>query len=212
MEIAFISGSPKIKDSASEYILQELKVFLENDNNTICEYHFIKPKLSIEEMEQLKECNVLVFAFPLYVDGVPSHVLNCLIQLEMFLIATKEKDITVYCLVNCGFYEGYQNTLAIEIMENWCAKAGVKWGQGVGIGAGGMLTAIKNVPIGHGPKKNLGKALKQLSNNILKRDSEENIFITANFPRFLYKLSAEIGWRKLIKSNGLKRKDLFLRK
>jgi hypothetical protein len=30
-------------------------------------------------------------------------------------------------LVNCGFYEGHQNEAAIEIMENWCEKAEIKW-------------------------------------------------------------------------------------
>lgn len=212
MNIALINGSPKIKDSASRCILQELKLFLDSDSNMISEYHFSKKQLSAKEMGQLMECSVLVFAFPLYVDAIPSHLLNCLIQLEMFSASITQKEIKVYCLVNCGFYEGFQNKLAIQIMENWCAKAGFKWGQGIGIGAGGMLTSLKNVQIGHGPKKNLKKAFKQLANNILKCTSEKNIFITANFPRVLYKFAAELGWRKLIKTNGLKRKDLFLKK
>lgn len=212
MKIAFINGSPKIKNSASACILQELKAFLNQDSNTIYEYSFKKPQLSIKEMQPLVECDVLVFAFPLYVDAIPSHLLSCLIQLEMFFASIREKDITVYSLVNCGFYEANQNHLAIEIMKNWCIRSGLKWGQGVGIGAGGMLPGLNNVPIGHGPKKNLEKALKWLSNNILKCTSEENIFITANFPRVLYKVAAEMGWRQAIKENGLKRKELFLRK
>lgn len=130
----------------------------------------------------------------------------------MLFASIKEKEIIVYSLVNCGFYEGHQNELAIEMMENWCAKAGLKWGQGIGIGVGGMLPSLKRIPMGHGPKKNLQKAFKQLANNILKCTSEENIFITANFPRVLYKLAAEMGWRQSIKANGLKRKDLFLKK
>lgn len=212
MKIALINGSPKAKDSASGYLLQELKSFLEQDNNLISEYHFRKPQLTMEEMVQLAECNALIFAFPLYVDGIPSHMLNCLIQLESFFSSIKEKDIIVYSIANCGFYEGHQTAIAIEMMKNWCIKAGLQWGQGVGIGAGGMLISIKSVPIGHGPKKNLGIAFEKLASNILERSSGEDIFITANFPRILYKLAAEKGWRNLIKANGLKRKDLFLKK
>lgn len=212
MKISLINGSPKFKNSASGCLLQELKPFLEHDNNLISEYHFREPQLNTGEMEQLAQCDVLVFAFPIYVDGIPSHLLNCLIQLESFFSTIKAKDIIVYSLVNCGFYEGHQNALAIEMMKNWCAKAELQWGQGVGIGAGGMLTAIKNVPIGNGPKKDLGIAFEKLANNILKASSGEDIFITANFPRILYKLAAERGWRKSIKANGLKRKDLFLKK
>ena len=201
-KIAFINGSPKVKDSASGCILQELKSFLEHDSTIIYEYYFRKPQLSVKEMEQLAECDVLVFAFPLYVDGIPSQLLSCLVQLETFFTSIKEKEIIVYSLVNCGFYEGHQNELAIEMMENWCVKAGLKWGQGIGIGSGGMLAGLKNVPIGHGPKKNLGKAFKQLANNVLKCTSEENIFITANFPRVLYKLAAEMDGDTPLKQMG----------
>jgi multimeric flavodoxin WrbA len=212
MKIALINGSPKIKDSASGAILHDLKPFLEKDNNFISEHKYTKPQLTAKDMEQIIENDVLVFAFPLYVDGIPAHLLNCLVQLESYFSNIKDKEIKVYVLVNCGFHEGKQNELAIEILENWCEKAGLNWGQGIGIGAGGMLGALKNVPIGKGPKKNLGKAFAKLSNNILNGISEEKLFITANFPRFLYKLAAEMGWRQSVKANGLTKKDLFLRK
>lgn len=212
MKIAFINGSPKVKGSASGCILQDLKTFLKPDSNTICEYNFSKPQLSKEEMEQLVEYNILVFAFPLYVDGIPSHLLSCLSQLEEFFTTMERKEIIVYSFVNCGFYEGHQNRLAIEMVENWCEKAGLKWGQGIGIGAGGMLQSLQSVPIGHGPKKNMEKAFKLLVNNILKCTSGENIFITPNFPRIAYKLAAEMGWRQTVKANGLRRRDLNLKK
>ncbi len=212
MIIAFINGSPKTHESSSGCVLHELKALIDNANHEIYEFSFKKPQLSSEETDNLVECDALVFAFPLYVDGLPSHLLNCLVQLETLFSAIKEKNILVYSVVNCGFYEGHQNELAIEIMENWCIKAGLKWGQGLAIGAGGMLPMLKNVPNGHGLKKNLEGTLKQLANNILKSASGQNICITANFPRILYKLAAEMGWRQSIKANGLKRKDLFLRK
>lgn len=211
MKIALINGSPKNMESASGCLLQELKKFL-GDDKEIAEYSFRKPQLNEEEMEQVAESNVLVFAFPLYVDGIPSHLLSCIMQLESFLSTIKEKDIVVYTLVNCGFFEGHQTALAIEMMKNWCKKAGLRWGQGIGMGAGGMLQSVKNVPAGYGPKKDLGEALSKLVKNISERSSGEDIFITANFPRFLYKLAAEMGWRKSVKANGLKTRDLHLRK
>ena len=211
MKIALINGSPKNMESASGCLLQELKKFL-GDDKEIAEYSFRKPQLNEEEMEQVAESNALVFAFPLYVDGIPSHLLSCIMQLESFLSTIKEKDIVVYTLVNCGFFEGHQTALAIEMMKNWCKKAGLRWGQGIGMGAGGMLQSVKNVPAGYGPKKDLGEALSKLVKNISERSSGEDIFIAANFPRFLYKLAAEMGWRKSIKANGLKTRDLHLRK
>ncbi len=210
MKIALINGSPKVKNSASEAALQALRTFL-NDSE-ITEYDFRKPQLSLEHLEQLEGHDVWVLAFPLYVDGIPSHLLSCLAQLENHFKARPTPKVTVYCLVNCGFYEGEQCGLALEMVENWCAKSGRQWGQGLGIGAGGMLPALKNVPAGSGPKKNLGKALQTLAANIAHCTGGDTIFITANFPRFAYKFAAEAGWRKLVKANGLKTEDLFRRK
>ena len=211
MKLAFINGSPKAKDSASECILKMLKNLF-NNNDMISEYNFRKPHLDNKEIEQICQCNAIVMAFPLYVDGIPAHLLSCLYEMEKFFKASPNPNAKVYALVNSGFYEGKQNSLALEMVENWCEKCGISFGQGIGIGGGGMLPAIPNVPDGKGPKKKSYKALKNLSNNISTNSSAENIFISQSFPRIAYKLSAEAGWRQKIKANGLSKKDLFLRK
>lgn len=218
MKITLINGSPKVKDSASGLILNELKIFLNNSedeaerNISISEYNFRKNKLDSAVIEEVVTSDILVFIFPLYVDGVPSHLLSCLVQLEEILKNIKEKNIKVYALVNSGFYEGEQNKLAIEIIGNWSEKCELKWGQGIGIGAGPLLHSVKDVPEGHGPKKNLGSALTTISKNILNASSDDNIFISANFPRFAYKFAAEMGWKQAIKANKLKVRDLYIRK
>lgn len=218
MKITLINGSPKVKDSASGLILNELKIFLNNSedeaerNISISEYNFRKNKLDSAVIEEVVTSDILIFIFPLYVDGVPSHLLSCLVQLEEILKNIKEKNIKVYALVNSGFYEGEQNKSAIEIIENWSEKCELKWGQGIGIGAGPLLQSVKDVPEGHGPKKNLGSALTTISKNILNASSDDNIFISANFPRFAYKFAAEMGWKQAIKANKLKVRDLYIRK
>lgn len=207
MKITLINGSPKIKDSASGAVLDELKDYLKD--NDIQEYSFRRPELPKElDLNELEKQEAIVFSFPLYVDGVPSHLLNCLSQLERFF-ADKSADIIVYTIVNCGFYEGIQNRHAIGMIKNWCKKANVKFGQGVGIGAGGMLVGLKNAPNGKGLKKNTSSALNELSNNIINKKIEKDLFVSPNFPRLLYKFGAEMGWRHQIKENGLKTKDLF---
>lgn len=178
----------------------------------ITEYHFRTSKIETRDMEQLIDFDAMIFAFPLYVDGIPSHLINYLIQLEDFISLNKVKKIMLYTIVNCGFYEGHQNKVAIEMMENWCVKATLQWGQGIGIGAGGMISMFRGVPAGHGPRKNLDMTLIQLANNIIKCNSEENVFISPNFSRISYKLLGERGFRKAIKANGLRTRDLYLRK
>lgn len=211
MKLAFINGSPKAKNSSSETILKSLKKLFA-DNHEITEYNFRTPHLDAKELEQISQCDVMVLAFPLYVDGIPAHLISCLYEMETFFNTSLNPNIKVYALVNSGFYEGRQNSLALEMVENWCEKSGLSFGLGIGIGGGGMLPELSNLADGKGPKKNLGIALKNLSNNISSSSSAENIFISPNFPRFAYKLFSEVGWRQQIKSNGLKKADLFLRK
>ncbi|MBP1925189.1 multimeric flavodoxin WrbA [Sedimentibacter acidaminivorans] len=211
MKIALINGSPKVKNSASENILNTLKKLF-TESNVISEYNFRTPKLDTKEIEEISKCNVIVFAFPLYIDEIPAHLKSCLYQMETYFKTNLNHDIKVYVLVNCGFYEGKQGLIALEMMENWCKKAEISWGQGIGIGGGGMLSGMASVPDGQGPKKNVWNALNILSKNVSNCISSENIFVSPNLPRFLYKIGGDAGWRQQIKSNGLRSKDLFIKK
>ncbi len=54
---------------------------------------------------ELPKTDALVFAMPVYVDAVPSHVLELLQFIEAF---ARENSLgfKVYAICNCGFYEG----------------------------------------------------------------------------------------------------------
>jgi multimeric flavodoxin WrbA len=149
--------------------------------------------------------DALVFVFPLYVDGIPSHLLRFLDE-SLHDIAEAASGATVYAVVNNGFFEGRQNAVALEIMRNFAARAGLRWGLGLGVGAGGMIHAA---PVGRGPLRNLGKALDALASEILANQTGEDRVCEPNFPRALYKALAHAGWRKSARKNGLKTKSLY---
>jgi len=205
--IALINASPKLKNSASGCVLEVLKKYIENDD--IAEYNLRLPQT--QDIEAICEREILVFAFPIYVDAIPSHLISCLYQLQQNL-KNKDAETVVYAISNCGFYEGKQNSIALDILENWCIKSNVRWGQGVGIGGGGMMSMLNGTSGEKGPMKNIVTALKELANHIQEEESAENLYVSPQFPRILYKMAAEMGWRLQIRANGLKRKDLFLRK
>lgn len=207
MRIALVNGSPKSGRSASEGILNSLKGIL-SEGYGIEEMHLRTTQIREEELERLAGCDVLVFAFPLYVDGVPSHLLSCMVKLEDYFKERSRKETMVYTMVNSGFYEGRQNEIAISQVKNWTLKSDLTWGSGLGIGGGGMMASITNVADGQGPKKNYGEAIKVLAGRIIAGETGESLFISPNFPRFAYKLGAEMGWKQQIKANGMKRKDL----
>jgi len=211
MKIALINGSPKVKKSASEHILASLKSLLPEDSE-FEEFRLNHTKLTDTDLMKIAGLDILIFAFPLYVDGIPSHLLHCLYQMETYLNINKVKEIKVFAIVNCGFYEGHQASIALDLMKNWCSKAKLEWGQGVGIGGGGFLASLEGSPKNQGPVKNLYDALKSLAVNMSLQHENENIYTVPNFPRVIYALGGNMGWRKQIKENSLRPKDLYTRK
>ncbi len=205
MRIALINGSPKVKSSASSALLDDLKGYFA-ENAEVVNFGFHSSAITKEVIEELTETDAWVFAYPLYVDGIPGHLLSCLIQLEEARI--QNPQIHIYGIVNCGFYEGIQAELALKLLQNWSLKAGFIWGGGIGVGGGGGLAMMPKVESGHGPKAPIEKALAELSDLILKKEVRENNYVSVAFPRFLYKMGAQMGWRQMIKANGGKIKDL----
>lgn len=211
MRIALVNGSPKFKNSASGNILNSLKLKLQ-DKNIIEEYSFRTTEISNDDLDHISKCNVIVFAFPLYVDGIPSHLLRCLYQMEKYLSSNINSEIYVYTIVNIGFYEGKQAAIAIEMMKNWAEKANVKWGQGIGIGGGGMMSMLDKSTDRQGPMKSVHNALTDAANSILSCKSSDEIYTSPGIPRIAYKIGGEMGWRQAAKKNGLKTEDLFIKK
>lgn len=47
---------------------------------------------------------------------------------------------------------------------------------------------LQDIPLGHGPNKNMGKAFDELARNIVALESGGDLFVSPNFPRFLWKI------------------------
>lgn len=212
MKTVLINGSPKVKGSASGTLLEDLKAYL--SETEIVEIGFHTGAVAKETTEILNQADALVFAFPLYVDGIPGHLLFCLEELEK--TSCKNSSIRVYGIVNCGFYEGIQAETALQVLKNWCEKAGYVWGGGVGVGGGGGLAQMPKTKSGHGPREPIERALKALAETICMSHAQkdqhqqtaENQYVSVAFPRFLYKLAAQMGWRQMMKANGGRARDL----
>lgn len=209
MKIALIDASPKINNSASSILLEELKYFLVQGKIDLIEIGLHTSMLSEEIVKQLKNADIWIFALPLYVDGIPGHLLSCFIQIENRINdICKKYTKNVYSIVNCGFYEGEQTESALHILENWCCKAQLNWCGGVGVGGGGSLAILQKMPNGQGPKAPIDKMLKHFAEKIMKQEIQKNQYVSVGMSRFMYKLCAQIGWRQLIRKNGGKIKDL----
>lgn len=205
MNIVLINGSPKSKDSASGILLSDLKHRLAGEGR-VSEISLHTGTVPAEARQAMENASAWVFAYPLYVDGVPGHLLSCLMELEQ--APRPAGEVTVYGIVNCGFYEGIQTECSLDVLKNWCARSGFLWGGGVGVGGGGALAMLPAAEAEHGPKAPIDKALKSLAEHILRGKAQDNLYVSAAMPRFLYRLAAQAGWRKLIRASGGKWADL----
>ena len=205
MKISIINGSPKAIKSNSEILGNYLSSLLKE--NEIKKYYSISFRLNDENKNEIYNSDVLIFLFPLHVDGIPSNLLKLLVKFEEEKVIKSETKI--YCIVNNGFYESKQNRLAILQMKNWCEKVNARWGQGIGVGAGELLPHLKNYQLGQGPLKNLGKVLDKFSANILTLKSDEDIYINPNWLKSLYFFQATISWILKGRKNNLRLRELF---
>ena len=139
MKTVFINCSPKKRFCASAYFLSLQRLF-------VCGKK-VNEKLRTPEdheriLEQLRDADAVVIGIPLYVDGVPSHVLRFMEKMETYCKENK-LHLNVYCIANNGFIEGRQNEPLMQVFENFCRRAGLTWGGGVGIGGGVMLNVTR---------------------------------------------------------------------
>lgn len=203
MKILMICGSPRRKNSTSQYLLQALAGKLKEDAEVVlCQ--MADPNIA----ENIEDSQAVIAAFPLYVDGIPAGFLEALKNAEA---AIKQKRVSAkaYVIVNNGFYDAVQNEIAIHMFWKWCEKCGLEKGCALGVGAGEM---VQMAPLGHGPSANLGRAVDRLAEDIRQGSSRETVYIEPNFPRFLYKMSGNITWKQKIRKNGLKVSDIKMKR
>ena len=139
MKTVFINCSPRKRFCASAYFLFLQRLFVSGEK---VHEKLRTPADHRRILEQLRDAQAVVFGLPLYVDGVPSHVLRFMEEMETFC---REHGLKfhVYCIANNGFIEGKQNEPLMQVFEHFCTRAGLVWGGGVGIGGGVMLNVTR---------------------------------------------------------------------
>ncbi len=111
-------------DSMRGYFRQEelitAKITESMDWNQICRY--------------LEEAQAIVLAADVYLDSVSSEVLRFLERVEQAVIGGESIGATFYAILYTELYEGEQTSIAMEVLKNFCFRANITWGRGLGIG------------------------------------------------------------------------------
>ena len=159
-------------------------------------------------VEHLDSAETIVFAIPLYVDGIPSGPLRLLEALEK-----TGGNKKIYVVSNMGLYESKQLCNLLSMVKEWCSESVYTYCGGIAIGAGEMVAPMLPLGIqGKGPSRNAAEALDKFAEAVNEGTAVEDSYIDPyKFPRMMYMSIANASWPKNIKANGLKKKDLLRR-
>lgn len=139
MKTVFINCSPKKRFCASAYFLSLQRLFVKGNKVT----EKLRNKNDHERiLNELKNSDTVVFCLPLYVDGLPSHVLSFLKDMEHFCNKNSVR-LNLYSISNNGFIEGKQSETLLQVFQNFCVRSNLNWCGGIGIGGGVMLNVSR---------------------------------------------------------------------
>jgi hypothetical protein len=200
-----IIGSPRGSKSTSEtlgnYLLERLSEEGFITKKIYIHQLLLREKRKRELLSHIKNSDLIILSFPLYVDSLPSPVIRAMEYLSQNLsidskTPSEMKDFLAVC--NSGFPESDQITTAIKICKNFSQKIGFQWLGGLRIGAG---EAIQGRSLKESGKivNNIIKGFDLAIKNIIKREkiSQEAIDFASEilFPKKIYKFFGNMGWR-----------------
>jgi len=220
-QVCFINGSPKNKNSCSGYLIGVMKDILDTQTSQSEEFHIascLKADTKSDAFYSMAQSDCIVFVFPLYIDSIPSHMLDFLYEFEEFYRGTwsetKKTVPNVYAVINNGFIEGHQNRNAARIIQHFTHASGLRWRFAIGIGAGEFIKDSQHsVPLQSRLKKNIYSALLYLKADIENTEStcENNIFTSVNFYKPWFIFFANQFWIKAARKNNVRKSKLYFR-
>lgn len=213
--IVILSASPKVdQSSAVSAILAKHGKNLLIDEQTEVQTIPVRQVLLHHETAQayalMASAHAIIVIFPLYFFCMPA-------MLTRFLqdyIAAYPKPIaraTVYAIINCGFPEPEINREAMRVIDCFARRAGFAFGGGVMVGCGGMIFAAKDAPFMRPVFAAIDGLFLQAKASLPlgSVDEPEVISVAAKFPRALYFLGGNAGWKSTARKNNLTKKDLY---
>ncbi|MDP3388244.1 MAG: hypothetical protein Q8S24_13480 [Eubacteriales bacterium] len=204
-KVLFLIGSPKKSRSTSESMSDYLaETIVKKVDWHIEKIHILS---TIHEnpdriAKAAIQSDLIVLAFPTYVDSLPSHVIRTLMLLETRLDNSKERDLMV--LINCGFPETFHNDNALKICRFYAKQTGLNWRGGIAVGAGGAIIGKKLAELG-GMAGNLMKNIDLLTDRLIKDEmlQDDGILRVQTVPTRMYNMAGNMGWKKQAQKYGV---------
>ena len=206
---ALLVGSPRGPNSTSNslgtYLVEKLE-----QKGVPYERVYICQCLSSEAKKAallriVDESDLIIFAFPLYVDSLHSQVIE---TLELIAEHAKGKhdldEKSFVAISNSGFPEAKQNSTALAVCRLFAKQVGFNWAGGLAMGGGEMIAGQPLSELG-GRVRGKTKALEIAADALAQGDPiPENAVASMSklgVPRWMYLWIANRRWKRKAKKN-----------
>jgi hypothetical protein len=157
-------------------------------------------------LSQVAGCDLLVLAFPLYIDCLPAPLIAALEEIaDHRRKPSAPKPQRLVAIVNNGFPESAQNATAIAICRQFANETGFQWAGGLSLGGGGIISGAPLEKAGYFGR-NIRKSLDLAAADLLggKEISEQAVKLMAKsiVPKSLYTFFGNRGWKAMAKKYG----------
>ncbi len=205
-------GSPRTRKSTSAslggYLMEQLAA-RRVQTETIQVYTSLYSSERMRSMlEAIDKADLLVLAFPLYVDGLPGPLVAALEKIAIQR-AGQSSTQRMAAIVNCGFPEASHMDAALEICEIFARQAGFLWSGGLALGGGqGLVHGAaldeldrRALPI----KRSLEAAAMALTTGKPIPQAARDLMAKPIIPGWLYQLAGVYGWKQQAKRYGMQK-------
>ncbi|HVP23594.1 MAG TPA: hypothetical protein VMS77_06750 [Conexivisphaerales archaeon] len=208
---AILVGSMRGRISTSDSLGSFLADKLEG-RGVACEKAYLAQCLGSDEKSALllglvDRADLVVLAFPLYVDSLPSQAIRAL-----ELIAEHEKGSanpsgkSFVGIVNSGFPEARQNDYALAVCQSFARQVGFRWAGGLALGGGGMVGG-RPLAEGGGGVRNQRAALEMAADSLARGEvipeKATSLMSKLGIPRWLYLWMGNRRWHFEARSHGV---------
>jgi multimeric flavodoxin WrbA len=201
-------GSPRTRKSTSQalggYLFEQLSL-RSIETETIYIHTVLR---SPEKMQALlnavDSADLVLLAFPLYVDSLPAPVIDTLERISAARAqGDKNRQQLFAAIANCGFPEAQHNDTALAICETFARQNGFQWAGALSLGAGEGLVHGNPLQDAKGPAIPIKKALEMAAEGLADGrpipQTAVALMSRAFVPGWLYRLIGAFGWRQQAK-------------
>ena len=206
-------GSPRTRKSTSAslggYLFEQLAA-RGVQTETIQVYPaFSSPERTALALQKLDAADLVVLAFPLYVDSLPAPLIAALEKIAAQRAGRPTRQ-RFAAIANCGFPEASHNATALAICSIFARQSGFAWAGGLALGGGeGVVHGMpldqldgRALPI----KKSLEMAADALAVGEPIPPAAGDLLAKPAVPSWLYLLLGAYGWRQQAGHYGMRRK------